>query len=147
MGNYFALCIPCRRKCLWIVKMDGKKIQFRGPILVSDVLPNFSGLGVGESREALQHLPSNYELKIGRVYYLLPGPASSRGCDVSAMDDEEQKASGVPKRIKVVITRQQLQELLSKKISVAELLLSRPADSSSLGNWKPKLDTIPEGIE
>ncbi|XP_034710156.1 uncharacterized protein LOC117932940 [Vitis riparia] len=151
MGNCFALCIPSKRRVLWVVKRDGKMIQFRGPILVKDVLVNFSGLGVGVSREALQHLPSDYELKIGKVYYLLPCPCSSGGSvsapEVSSMvDDGGQKGSGM-KRIKVVITKQQLQDLLSKQISLEELLLSQSVDLSSPRNWKPKLDPIPEGIE
>lgn len=134
-----------------MVKRDGKMIQFRGPILVKDVLVNFSGLGVGVSREALQHLPSDYELKIGKVYYLLPCPCSSGGSvsapEVSSVaDDGGQKGSGM-KRIKVVITKQQLQDLLSKQISLEELLLSQSVDLSSPRNWKPKLDPIPEGIE
>ncbi|KAL6320437.1 hypothetical protein AAG906_007134 [Vitis piasezkii] len=151
MGNCFALCILSKRRVLWVVKRDGKMIQFRGPILVKDVLVNFSGLGVGVSREALQHLPSDYELKIGKVYYLLPCPCSSGGSvsapEVSSMaDDGGQKGSGM-KRIKVVITKQQLQDLLSKQISLEELLLSQSVDLSSPRNWKPKLDPIPEGIE
>ncbi|RVW22360.1 hypothetical protein CK203_096198 [Vitis vinifera] len=119
MGNCFALCIPSKRRVLWVVKRDGKMIQFRGPILVKDVLVNFSGLGVGVSREALQHLPSDYELKIGKVYYLLPCPCSSGGSvsapEVSSVaDDGGQKGSGM-KRIKVVITKQQLQDLFQSK--------------------------------
>ena len=160
MGNCLFLCVPSKRKILWVEKMDGKMIQFQGPILVKDVLANFSGLGVGVSRESPQNLPSDYELKSGKVYHLLPSSVSSGdsssssvgATEVSSMADDGEKkkttttTSGMT-RIKVVITKQQLQELLSKKTSLEELLLSQSVFPSSPGNWKPKLDPIPEGIE
>ena len=153
MGNCLFLCIPSKRKILWVEKMDGKMIQFQGPILVRDVLANFSGLGVGVSRESPQNLPSDYELKSGKVYHLLPSSVSSGdssssvgATEVSSMADDGEKKTTTT-RIKVVITKQQLQELLSKKTSLEELLLSQSVLPSSPGNWKPKLDPIPEGIE
>ena len=55
-------------------------------------------------------------------------------------------------RIKVIITKQQLQELLCKKVSVEEVLLRiqiREADNSNGADaaatrWMPVLETIPE---
>jgi hypothetical protein len=66
------------------------------------------------------------------------------------VDREEEASSGGVKRIKVVITKQQLQQLLKKEISLEEVLLGLEQKSSSLDsprNWKPKLESIPEGLE
>ncbi|XP_059627345.1 uncharacterized protein LOC132270161 [Cornus florida] len=162
MGNCFTVCKSSKQSCisvktakhqkvLRVVKMDGKMLEFTAPILVKNLLVDYSGSGVGVSKEASHHLPPNYELKLGRSYYLLPitgsVSASSPAC-VSSMNGTEQ--NGVVKRIKVVITKKQLEELLSKQISAGDVLseLERetcPIDSSSC--WKPKLESIPEGNE
>lgn len=166
MGNCFALCKPNKGFCfanvtenhgkvLQIVNMDGKVLQFSAPILVKDILVNFSGSGIGLSKEASEHLPPNHELKIGRIYYLLPslssvGTTSTSPADISSIAHDKEKANGV-KRIKIVITKQQLQELLKKQISVEDLLsgLEKRACNTldSTTNWKPRLEAIPEGSE
>ncbi|KAJ4726745.1 hypothetical protein OWV82_005395 [Melia azedarach] len=150
MATSFTICIPSISSCirrrsstaeqeevLQIVKMDGKVLEFNSPVLVKDVLVNVSGLGIGLSRQASHHLPPNYQLKLGKVYYTLPSTeASNHAAEPAA-------TTGVVKRIKVVITKQQLEQLLSKQISVGEVLsvLQTPT------NWKPKLESIPEGTE
>lgn len=150
MRNCFALCRPSKRcgmkdvaekrgGVLQVVKMDGKILEFTTPINVKDILVNFSGSGIGLSKEDSEHLPPDYELKMGKVYYMLPS------ADVSSNN------MGV-KRIKIVITKQQLQDLLAKQISVEDVLLGlekRTCDDSldSPRNWKPKLESIPEGSE
>nr|XP_034908008.1 uncharacterized protein LOC118043986 [Populus alba] len=66
------------------------------------------------------------------------------------VDREEEASSGGVKRIKVVITKQQLHQLLKKEISLEDVLLGLEQKSSSLDsprNWKPKLESIPEGLE
>lgn len=139
-------------RVLQIVKMDGKVLEFSRPMIVKDILENFSGSAIGLSREATDHLPPNYELKIGKIYYLLPSKSSvctASPADVSSTPDGE-KPSGV-KRIKIVITRQQLQDLLTKQISVQDVLSGtekqtcKSMDHST--NWTPKLESIPEGCE
>ncbi|XP_059434676.1 uncharacterized protein LOC132167683 [Corylus avellana] len=129
-------------RVLQVVKMDGKVLEFSTPTTVKDILVNFSGTGIGLSKEASEHLPPNYELKMGKVYYMLPADISS-----TPHDDVD---IGV-KRIKIVITKQQLQDLLTKQISVEDVLLGlekQTCDSlDSPKNWKPKLESIPEGSE
>ncbi|KAF9667266.1 hypothetical protein SADUNF_Sadunf15G0004600 [Salix dunnii] len=74
---------------------------------------------------------------------------SGSGTSPAAERKEEASGGGV-KRIKVVITKQQLQQLLTKEISFEEVLLGLERKSSSLDsprNWKPKLESIPEGFE
>ncbi|OAY59577.1 uncharacterized protein LOC110626834 [Manihot esculenta] len=152
MGNCLASCRPSRVPApagvdeatqgkVFVVKTDGKIIEFSSPVLVKDVLVNFSGLGIGLSKEATEHLPLDHELKLGQVYYILPSLSSAGS--ISAAET----AGGV-KRIKVVITKQQLEQLLRNQVSVEELVLSRLERTSfsldSPRNWKPKLETIPE---
>jgi hypothetical protein len=166
MGNCFALCKPSKRLCIrdhvaaksrrviQVVKMDGKIMEFSTPIIVKDILVNFSGSGIGLSKEASEHLPPNYELKMGKAYYMLPSISSvCTPADISSTtaDDEKASTGGGVKRIKIVITKQQLQDLLTKQISVEDVLLrleKQTCDSvDSLKNWKPKLESIPEGSE
>ncbi|KAE8077623.1 hypothetical protein FH972_016172 [Carpinus fangiana] len=155
MGNCVAPCKTRKELCitdvaakpervLQVVKMDGKVLEFSMPTIVKDILVNFSGTGIGLSKEASEHLPPNYELKMGKVYYMLPA-------DISSTPDDVEKADRGVKRIKIVITKQQLQDLLTKQISVEDVLLGlekRTCDSlDSPKNWKPKLESIPEGSE
>ncbi|KAH8487726.1 hypothetical protein Peur_068984 [Populus x canadensis] len=133
-------------KVLHVVKTDGKVLEFSAPILVKDIAVNFPGSGIGLTNEAIEHLPPSYELKLGNVYHVLPPPPGTS----PVVDREEEASSGGVKRIKVVITKQQLQQLLKKEISLEEVLLGLEQKSSSLDsprNWKPKLESIPEGFE
>ncbi|KAK3042859.1 hypothetical protein RJ639_001132 [Escallonia herrerae] len=162
MGNCFALCkpasrihsctvaVPCKdRGIVQIMKMDGKIVEFAAPILVKNALVQFSGLNVGLSKEASQYLPSDYELKLGNMYHFLP---SSSACAVQNLGlaegetpatriDKEQ--DGSVKRIKVVITKQQLQDLLTKQVLIEDVLGGEPCCYS--GN--ARLESIPEGSE
>ncbi|KAL3574694.1 hypothetical protein D5086_022795 [Populus alba] len=160
MGNCLAHCVrppligSCIRiaeakqeKVLQVVKTDGKVLEFSTQILVRDLLVNFSGSGIGLTQEGIEehHLPPGYKLNLGNVYYLLPSAPV-----ISPVIDGDDQASGGVKRIKVVITKQQLQHLLTKEISVEEFLLGRAEKVLSLDsprNWKPYLEPIPEGSE
>ncbi|KAG5558906.1 hypothetical protein RHGRI_008748 [Rhododendron griersonianum] len=144
-----------RHRVLRIVKVDGKILELKSPITVNDLSVNFSGFGVFVSETASQSLPPACELKMGKIYYLRPFPAStgiiSPTSTPSAVETEE---TGAAKRITVVITKQQLQELLSKRISVEDVLsglgvggrTSSCIDSHS-NCWKPKLEPIQEVSE
>ncbi|GAB4826116.1 hypothetical protein Ancab_008986 [Ancistrocladus abbreviatus] len=129
-------------KVLQVLKIDGKILEFRAPLLVKDLLASYPCFYAGVFREATQPLPPDYELKLGKVYYLLPSPDSYA--------DGERKVGG-SKRIKVVITKQQLRQLMSKEIGPEDVLLGinqRPCSSevSSLA-WSPSLEAIPEASE
>ncbi|EXB43106.1 hypothetical protein L484_002574 [Morus notabilis] len=150
-----------RGKVVKVVKTDGQAMTFTSPILVKDVMERLSGRGdgggsgIGLSKEAnSEHLPSDCELKIGKVYYVL----QSKDEDYSSSGGEGE-GDGI-KRIKIVITKQQLKELLAKKISVDDVLSGMEKKTSlcnttasvdhhhhSEENWKPKLESIPEGVE
>lgn len=161
MGNCFALCKPSsgyhhgiissgmaqkKGKIVRVAKPDGKILEFRTPILVREILENFPALSIAASKEeasSSQPLSMDYELKVGRLYYLLPNLSSCIG-----NGESEERGSGM-KRVKIVITKQQLQQLVNKQISIEDVLSkvqsSRIVDFQS--NWKPKLDSIPEGTE
>ncbi|KAJ4953549.1 hypothetical protein NE237_030381 [Protea cynaroides] len=152
MGNCYTLCRPLRSstgldKVIRIAKSDGKMLEYRAPILVRDVLATLGDYSdVGISKEASKHesLPSDYELKIGNVYYLIPSSAATFPLICHKK-----------KQIKVSITKQQLQELLSKTVTVEELLsvctgLDKKGAWESVDSptsWRPKLETILEGCE
>lgn len=119
--------------------MDGKILEYKTSLLVKDLLFSFQGCGVAVTQKSTQYLPPDYKLKLGHFYYLLPL-------------DNLRPVDGV-KRIKVVISKQQLQELLSKKVSVEEVLLDSMQTSANFGSqhctssWRPVLETITEGNE
>lgn len=136
-------------------------MTFTTPILVKDVLMRLSrggsgggggGYGIGVSKEAnSERLPNDYELKIGKVYHVLPCLSYKQ----SFSPANDGSSDGI-KRIKIVITKQQLKDLLAEQISVEELLsgmtekktsLCTTADHHSAEYWKPNLESIPEGVE
>ncbi|KAK7837755.1 hypothetical protein CFP56_020838 [Quercus suber] len=86
--------------------------------------------------------------------YLLPCLSSvgtTSPADMSSIADK-QKANGVIRRIKIVITKKQLQELLTKQASVEDVLSGLQKKTcnnafDSRTNWKPKLESISEGSE
>ncbi|KAL4594675.1 hypothetical protein ACB092_12G036700 [Castanea dentata] len=133
--------------------MDRKILLFSSPIHFKDMLVNFSGSAIGLSKEASEHLPPNYELKLGKVYYSLPCLSSvgtTSPANMSSIADK-QKANGV-RRIKIVITKKQLQGLSTKQASVEDVLSGLEKKTcnnafDSRTNWKPKLESISEGSE
>ncbi|CAL2275762.1 unnamed protein product [Prunus armeniaca] len=106
MGNCFVL--SKQEKVLRVVKTDGKVLEFRAPTLVKDMLMNFSGSGISVSKQASELLPPNYKLKLGK-----------------------KRTGAATRRIKIFITKQQLQELLTKKISVQEVLSASGLEQKS----------------
>ncbi|KAI3848708.1 hypothetical protein MKX03_025082, partial [Papaver bracteatum] len=102
--------------------------------------------------DSSQILPPNYELKTGNVYYLLPNPRSL------LTKTDNQSLSGEVRHIKVIITKQQLQELLSKRCSIEDMIAKvskglfddqghNDVDDGTPRSWRPELETIPEGRE
>ncbi|KAG6433049.1 hypothetical protein SASPL_104654 [Salvia splendens] len=119
------LSIGRSRKVLQVVKEDGKIIEFKSAVLVKELLLNFRGFGVKQSGK---FLPPSFGLHLGKTYYLCPWK-----CPVPAED-----TAAEVKRIKIVITKKQLEEMLSKQTNSS-------ADLAT--NWKPSLFPIPEENE
>lgn len=129
-------------KILRIVKTDGKMLEYGESILVRDLLMNFVGYGIGDMAKASRHLPPDYELRVGHIYYLL----QSSG-DGSSSKTRTDCADG-SKRIKVIISKHQLEVLLSKKLSTEVVLASLQMDTldavACTTSWRPRLETILE---
>lgn len=113
---------------LQVIKMDdGNIMEFKNPLLVKNLLVNHPSSYVGIFKEATHPLPLEYKLKIGKIYYLLP----RGGTDDD--HEEHQKIEAPAKRIKVVITKAQLQQLIAKQSRCEELVISKV-------NIEPKKD-------
>ncbi|KAK8658349.1 hypothetical protein V6N13_036557 [Hibiscus sabdariffa] len=104
-------------------------------------MPTPSWWSIQDGVLVYQHLPLNYELKVGKVYYLLPTS------DLSSFVADTPPA-GCVKRIKVVVTKRELEQLLRKQISVGDVLAGLEKRYGSFvvspRNWKPNLESILE---
>lgn len=144
-----------KRDIVQILKSDGEIFEFSTPVLVKDVLRKFSGFGIALARKNPLHLPPDFWLKLGSRYHLIPSVEELESVEESRVVDKE---DGV-RRIKVVITKKQLQDLLSKEVLAADILSVLRSetyegdddddddDDSSTRIWKPKLESIPEEHE
>ncbi|KAL1557721.1 hypothetical protein AAHA92_08269 [Salvia divinorum] len=115
------LSIRRRGEVLKVVKVDGEVMEFESAVFVKELLVNFEGFGVKRSRKSGKFLEPSFELQLGKTYYLFPWK-----CSVPAADGGSTAATAV-KRVKIVMTKKQLEELLSEQT-----------------NWKPGLLPIPE---
>ncbi|XP_058781420.1 uncharacterized protein LOC131655596 [Vicia villosa] len=145
MGNCLALSKPISQsyctsstmeKLVKVAKEDGKILEFSSPVYVKDILTNFPGnYGIGVSKIATETLSQDHELKGGKLYYLHPH------------NKEEEPEAGM-KRVKVLITKQQLQQLVTKQISLQDLLSVVKEDGVRFrSDRKTILDSIPEENE
>ncbi|KAK7282523.1 hypothetical protein RIF29_11370 [Crotalaria pallida] len=140
MGNFLApcTCISKHDKVVRVAKPDGKILEFSSPMQVKDILNNFPDFGVGVSKEDAHPLSLDHELKAGRLYYLIPSMFSSPNL----------ATQGNTKRIKVVITKHQLEQLVTKQISIEHILSEVKTISVDLpNNQQQKLEPIPEDNE
>eukprot|EP01018_Ginkgo_biloba_P022937 Gb_09596 [translate_table: standard] len=161
-----------------IVRADGKVLEYKAPISVKDLLSGHQGHTVVHLGALHRCVRPNHKLVPGELYYLLPSESEApkgnkrTSCnenkDLKAtslkMKKEEAVSSGNKNgvvRLKVVITKQELAELLSESLakgaSMEDLLVELKAkgaqtrvDSSaalartSVCGWSPALDSIPE---
>lgn len=133
------LSIRRNRKVLKVVMVDGKVIEFTSPVAVKELLLKYEGFGVKPSTESSKFLSPSLELRLGNTYYLFPCRPSDPPKNLQT-DDGVSTTTAV-KRIKIVITKKQLEELLSKKASVEKIIFGIHP------NWKPSLVAIPEENE
>ena len=161
-----------------VMKPDGKILEYRSPIRALDLLSEFSGHAVSEtsgSAQASHHLRPEAKLQGGNMYYLVPLPlkpqAKKKKVRFSEPEGElvEEEKSSKVMRIKLIISKQELKELLKKGgISVGDMvsqfhqaekrvdqntntssdhgLISSCDDHDGQrgGYWKPALESIPE---
>ncbi|TMW81908.1 hypothetical protein EJD97_007421 [Solanum chilense] len=177
MGN----CIVLQEQVVKVMKTDGKILEYKAPIKVHQILSQFSNHVISNSHQVIekQHLQPNDDLLGGQIYYLLPSlpkPKSAKkkvkfANDDQLVNDEKVKCANDHQvelleanhdhhhhqkkeviRVKIVISKKELQELLSSSeggiIKVDDMIKSTTiVEGSTITNgkgWKPILDIIPE---
>ncbi|KAI4348959.1 hypothetical protein L6164_009619 [Bauhinia variegata] len=145
------------------MRTDGKVLEYKAPIKVQKVLTEFSGFAISCSLSELRHLQPNTRLLSGHLYYLVPLPPLSPKGGKKKVRFANPEVQGTEEssvvRIKLVISKQQLQDMLQKGggISADKILslvhgekgiidgkdLSPKTDDPFVG-WKPALESIPE---
>ncbi|KAG6430585.1 hypothetical protein SASPL_108655 [Salvia splendens] len=125
MGN----CLVAEQKSvISVMKTDGKIIEYKSPIKVHQILCEYSHHAITDKLPVVKHLHPNTELLRGRLYYLLPLPVPAKKKRVRFSDDvvEEERrrgGTGAAVRIKVVISKKELQAMLAKEgVSVEEMI-------------------------
>ncbi|CAM8999164.1 unnamed protein product [Rhodiola kirilowii] len=159
MGNHPAISRSKHHRVLRVVKPDGKVLEFKAPMSVKDLLSNFENSRILMFKHSPQHLSEDFQLQIGNNYYIIPGRESDEidtatVRSASASMAETEQCEDNTKRIKIVITKRQLQELLSGRVSMDDVVAratiearDSESDSDRVGSgrrWKPELETIPE---
>lgn len=158
MGN----CLVLQASIVRIMKPDGKVLEYKIPIKVHQILNQFSNHAISESQSSSvpKHLlHPNTKLLKGRLYYLLPLPPPNSPKAASSKKKvrfaEPEVESGAV-RIKVVISKQELQHMVLQKggvLSVNDMLskvihceedVCRKNEDGSSPRWKPALQSIPE---
>lgn len=157
MGN----CLVLQENVVRVMKTDGKVLEFKTPIKVHQVLTEFSGHAISESMPVLRHLQPNTKLLGGQLYYLVPPASPSPKASKKKVRFANPEIEGAQEsnviRIKLVISKQELQNMLEKGgISVNNMLslvhrekgvdrkdICNKSDDSC-GGWKPALESIPE---
>ncbi|KAE9621754.1 hypothetical protein Lal_00032331 [Lupinus albus] len=160
MGN----CLVLQDKVVRIMKTDGKILEYKTPIKVEQVLTEFSGHALSDSLQVLQHLQPNTKLLCSQFYYLVPLPKSPTSKASKKVRFANPEVQGVQEsrvvRIKVVISKQELHDMLQKEgIFVEKILskvhngkvidvdnehLSQRIDDDVSEGWKPALESISE---
>ncbi|CAL0326735.1 unnamed protein product [Lupinus luteus] len=122
MGN----CLVLQENVVRIMKIDGKILEYKIPIKVEQVLKEFSGHAVYDSLPFLQHLHPNTKLVCDQFYYLvpLPTPQLPKAIKKVRFSDPEVQESRVV-RVKIVISKKELHDMLQKEGISVEKMLSR----------------------
>lgn len=157
-------CLVLEEKYVSVMKTDGKIIEYKAPITVQEVLSEFSHHAISDKLPVVKHLHPNTPLLRGRLYYLLPllpvapqPPKKKKKVRFSEdVVEEERRTSGVV-RIKLVITKQELQAMLEKEgVSVEDVISCVQKEpikiagsdldggSMALKGRSPALESIPE---
>ncbi|XP_021289859.1 uncharacterized protein LOC110420810 [Herrania umbratica] len=159
MGN----CLVLDQKIIKVMKTDGKILEYQAPIKVQQVLSDFSGHALSDSFSGFQHLRPDAKLLRGQLYYLVPVPSPPQKGEKKKVrfsnpevNDEQGSAGAGVVRIKLIISKQELHELLQKeKVSIHDMISqiqskesTKRVDKSVGGDnckgWKPVLESIDE---
>ncbi|XP_073013758.1 uncharacterized protein [Typha latifolia] len=139
MGNCFVLQ---EKKVIKIIGIDGRILRHQSPLKVYQALAKFPGHTISDALLEGRRLDPATDMRGGQLYYLLPpkAPVVETGF-----------GSGVV-RIKLVLSKQELKEMLKKEVISFNNMISllQPSERSdqdkerSIG-WRPALESIPEG--
>ncbi|KAF5737446.1 hypothetical protein HS088_TW13G00327 [Tripterygium wilfordii] len=158
MGN----CLVVEDQVIQVMKPDGKILEYRAPINVNQVTSEYSGHAISDTLQVIhQHLLPETKLIGGHLYYLVPLPSSppeirkKKKVRFSNPEKEDGQGSSVV-RIKIIISKQELQEMLQKEgVSVDNMLshlqvqekvseVDRSSEDDNSNRWKPALESIAE---
>ncbi|KAL1821259.1 hypothetical protein ACET3Z_016128 [Daucus carota] len=155
MGN----CLALQDNLVQVMKMDGKILEYKAPLKVHQILAEYSGHAISRTLPVPQHLRPDADLCAGQFYYLLPVPVPSLELDKEYSNTKEvagKENRGVV-RIKLVVRKNDLEEMLSKGGTIEDMILQlqneqlvdsfKNLDCDAAKNskgWKPVLASIPE---
>ncbi|KGN48264.1 uncharacterized protein LOC101213283 [Cucumis sativus] len=167
MGN--CNCLFIDNKPIRIMKTDGKILEYKSPTRVFQVLSDFSGHEISDAVPVSHHLHRTAKLLSGHLYFLIPKEPEEKKPKKAvrfAEPEKETATGGGVVRIKVVMTKKELQEMVERGgISAEEMICkikngcgeisSRSEmeeeeddddddEESELQRWKPVLESIPE---
>lgn len=162
MGN--CNCLILDQKPIRIMKADGKILEYKSPTRVFQVLSDFSGHQISDAVPVTHHLQRSAKLLSGHLYFLIPTEAEDqkkrkKAVRLAEAEKEGGGGGGGVVRIKVVMTKKELQEMVERGgITAEEMIckiksgsgeissreLEEEDEESELQRWKPVLETIPE---
>ncbi|KAL5710648.1 hypothetical protein ACHQM5_021187 [Ranunculus cassubicifolius] len=145
MGN----CLVLENKFVKVMKIDGKVLGYQTPLKVHQVLSDCIRHAISDTLPVQIPLSPDSSMRSGHLYYLLPPPLRSK--DVKSTKKEPTQGTGLV-RVKIVITKQDLKDMLAKGVLSVDEIVSRlqnKESSDSISNrncsgWKPDLHSIPE---
>ncbi|XP_047309014.1 uncharacterized protein LOC124912438 [Impatiens glandulifera] len=123
MGN----CLVTQEKVIKVMKTDGKVLEYKAPIKVHEVLSDFAGHAISDRLPVIRHLQPDAVMVSNHLYYLLPLPKLSEQRREKkkvrfAVPEVETCQEGGVVRIKLVITKQELEIMLRGGVSVDDML-------------------------
>jgi PADRE domain len=137
MGNCLIVQIT-RSEVITIMKMDGKMLTYESPIKAYQILERFPGHIISDPLSMPRQLGLMSDMVPGHQYNMLPV--------------ENQMDHGSAVRVKLVITKKELKEMLKKEVSLDEMVSlfqasdeRKEGDEDSVRGWRPSLESIPEG--
>ncbi|KAL7092228.1 hypothetical protein ACP275_12G152800 [Erythranthe tilingii] len=158
MGN----CLVLEEKIVRVMKTDGKILEYKSPIKVHQILSEFSNHAISDKLPVLKHLHPNTEMVQNHLYYLLPPPLPIKTTTATktkkkktvrfsddVIDNHENRATGSVVRIKLVISKKELQAMLiNGGVSVDDLISNQMQKEESTNgravSLSPALESIPE---
>lgn len=130
-----------------VIVYGGEELEFKSSIKVRTIISgSYQGYSLVHKTLPYAALPPNTKLEPGEVYYLMPPLSQSSSPKVSSKLANEETC-GKKKKLKIVLTRQQLELLLRNSSQLkSKGIAIRLSDGLGNGDckWHPSLAAIPE---